>query len=77
MNGSIDLIRNACQCIDCLCRKDRAFEKRGIILSRLVLEQRIQANSFDSSDREKSRRLMLPEENQPQYIAQATVGPDR
>jgi len=57
-NNTIELIRSACASIDRLYRKDCAFKKCGIILNRLVPENRIQRNLFDNVDREKSGRLM-------------------
>ena len=57
-NDTIELIRNACQCIDRLYRKGCAFRKCGIIFNGLVPENQIQKGLFDNVDRLKSRRLM-------------------
>jgi len=57
-SNTIELIRNARQCIDRLYRKGCAFKKCGIILNGLVPENRIQECLFDNVDRLKSQRLM-------------------
>jgi DNA polymerase V len=57
-SNTIELIRNACQCIDRLYRKGCAFKKCGIIFNGLVPEDQIQEGLFDNVDRLKSQRLM-------------------
>jgi DNA polymerase V len=57
-SNTIELIRNACRCIDRLYRKGCAFKKCGIILSGLVPEGQVQKGLFDNVDRLKSQRLM-------------------
>jgi len=57
-SDTIELIRNACQCIDRLYRKGCAFKKCGIIFNGLVPENRLQEGLFDNVDRLKSQRLM-------------------
>jgi len=57
-SDTIELIRNACRCIDRLYRKGCAFKKCGIIFNGLVPENRTQQGLFDDVDRLKSRRLM-------------------
>lgn len=57
-SDTIELIRNACRCIDRLYRKGCAFKKCGLILNGLVPENRTQQGLFDDVDRLKSRRLM-------------------
>lgn len=57
-SDTIELIRNACRCIDRLYRKGCAFKKCGLILNGLVPENRAQQGLFDDVDRLKSRRLM-------------------
>ncbi|MCP4257489.1 MAG: Y-family DNA polymerase, partial [Planctomycetes bacterium] len=57
-NNTIELIRNACRCIDRLYRKGCAFKKCGIILNGLVPENRVQKGLFDNVDRLKAQRLM-------------------
>ena len=57
-SDTMELIRNACCCIDRLYRKGYLFKKSGIILTGLVSEERVQGNLFDNVDREKSHRLM-------------------
>jgi len=57
-SDTIELIRNACRCIDRLYRKDCAFKKCGIIFNALVPENQVQKGLFDKVDRLKSRRLM-------------------
>lgn len=55
---TIELIRNACRCIDRLYRKGCAFKKCGIIFNGLVPENQIQEGLFGNVDRLKSQRLM-------------------
>jgi len=57
-SDTIELIRNACRCIDRLYRKGCAFKKCGIILNGLVSENQIQKGLFDNIYRLKSQRLM-------------------
>jgi len=57
-SDTIELIRNACRCIDRLYRKGCAFKKCGIIFNALVPENQVQKGLFDKVDRLKSRRLM-------------------
>jgi len=57
-SNTIELIRNACRCIDRLYRKGCAFKKCGIIFNGLVPENQIQKGLFDNVDRLKSQRLM-------------------
>jgi len=57
-SDTIELIRNACRCIDRLYRKGCAFKKCGIIFNALVPENRAQKALFDNADRLKSQRLM-------------------
>ncbi len=57
-NDTIELIRNACRCIDRLYRKGCAFKKCGIIFNALVPENQAQKALFDNVDRLKSQRLM-------------------
>jgi DNA polymerase V len=57
-NDTIELISNACRCIDRLYRKGCAFKKCGIIFNGLVPEKQIQKGLFDNVDRLKSQRLM-------------------
>ena len=57
-SDTMELIRNACRCIDRLYRKGCAFKKCGIILNALVPEDQIQEGLFDNVDRLKSQRLM-------------------
>jgi DNA polymerase V len=57
-NDTRELIHSARQCIERLYRKNCAFKKCGIVLNGLIPEGRIQANMFDNTDRDKSRRLM-------------------
>jgi DNA polymerase V len=57
-NNTIELIRNACRCIDRLYRKGCAFKKCGIILNGLVPENQVQKGLFDNVDRLKFQRLM-------------------
>ncbi len=57
-SDTIELIRNACRCIDRLYRKGCAFKKCGIIFNALVPENRAQKALFDNVDRLKSQRLM-------------------
>ena len=57
-SDTIELIRNACQCIDRLYRKGCAFKKCGIIFNSLVPENQAQKALFDNVDRLKSQRLM-------------------
>jgi DNA polymerase V len=57
-SDTIELIRNACRCIDRLYRKGCAFKKCGIIFNALVPENQAQKSLFDNVDRLKSQRLM-------------------
>jgi len=57
-NNTVELIRNAADCICKLYRKGCMFKKSGIVLGGLVDEKRIQMNLFDKVDRTKYRRLM-------------------
>lgn len=57
-SDTIELIRNACLCIDGLYRKGCAFKKCGIIFNALVPENQAQKALFDNVDRLKSQRLM-------------------
>ncbi len=57
-SDTMELIRNACRCIDRLYRKGCAFKKCGIIFNSLVPENQIQKGLFDNVDRLKSQRLM-------------------
>ena len=57
-SDTIELIRNACRCIDRLYRKGCAFKKCGIIFNALVPENQAQKALFDNVDRLKSQRLM-------------------
>jgi DNA polymerase V len=57
-SNTIELVRNACRCIDRLYRKGCAFKKCGIILNGLVPENQIQKGLFDNVDRLKAQRLM-------------------
>jgi DNA polymerase V len=57
-SDTIELIRNACRCIDRLYRKGCAFKKCGIIFNALVPENQVQKGLFDNVDRLKSQRLM-------------------
>jgi len=57
-SDTIELIRNACRCIDGLYRKGCAFKKCGIIFNALVPENQAQKALFDNVDRLKSQRLM-------------------
>ena len=57
-SNTIELIRNACRCIDRLYRKGCEFKKCGIILNGLVPENRVQKSLFDNVDRLKFQRLM-------------------
>jgi DNA polymerase V len=57
-NNTIELIQNACRCIDRLYRKGCAFKKCGIILNGLVPENQVQKGLFDNVDRLKAQRLM-------------------
>jgi len=57
-SDTIELIRNACRCIDRLYRKGCAFKKCGIIFNGLVPENQAQKALFDNVDRLKSQRLM-------------------
>ena len=57
-NNTIELIRNACRCIDRLYRKGCALKKCGIILNGLVPENQVQKGLFDNVDRLKFQRLM-------------------
>ena len=57
-NDTVELIRQACFCMDRLYRKGYAFKKCGIVLSGLVPEARLQMGLFDQEDRRKARRLM-------------------
>ena len=57
-SDTIELIRNACRCIDRLYRKGCAFKKCGIIFNALVPENQVQKALFDNVDRLKSQRLM-------------------
>ena len=57
-SDTIELVHNACCCIDRLYRKGCLFKKSGIILSGLISEKHIQKNLFDKVDRERSHRLM-------------------
>ncbi len=57
-SDTMELIRNACRCIDRLYRKGCAFKKCGIIFNALVPEDQIQEGLFDNVDRLKSQRLM-------------------
>ncbi len=57
-SDTIELIRNACRCIDRLYRKGCAFKKCGIIFNALVPENQAQKALFDNADRLKSQRLM-------------------
>ena len=49
-SDTIELIRNACRCIDRLYRKGCAFKKCGIIFNALVPENRVQKGLFDNVD---------------------------
>ncbi len=57
-SDTIELIRNACRCIDSLYHKGCAFKKCGIIFNALVPENQIQKGLFDNVDRLESQRLM-------------------
>jgi len=57
-SDTIELIRNACRCIDSLYHKGCAFKKCGIIFNGLVPENQIQKGLFDNVDRLESQRLM-------------------
>ena len=57
-SDTIELIRNACRCIERLYRKGCAFKKCGIIFNALVPENQAQKGLFDNVDRLKSQRLM-------------------
>jgi DNA polymerase V len=57
-SNTIELIRNACRCIDRLYRKGCAFKKCGIVLNGLVSENQAQKGLFDNVDRLKAQRLM-------------------
>ncbi len=57
-SNTIELIHNACRCIDRLYRKGCAFKKCGIILNGLVPESQAQKGLFDNVDRLKAKRLM-------------------
>ena len=57
-SNTIELVRNACLCIDSLYRKGCAFKKCGIILNGLVPENQVQKGLFDNVDRLKAQRLM-------------------
>jgi DNA polymerase V len=57
-NNTIELIRNACICMDKLYRKGCMFKKSGIVLSGLVAEKHIQGNLFEKVDSARYRRLM-------------------
>jgi DNA polymerase V len=57
-SNTIELIRNACRCIDSLYRKGCAFKKCGIVLNGLVSENQAQKGLFDNVDRLKAQRLM-------------------
>jgi DNA polymerase V len=62
-NNTVELIRNACSCMDTLYRKKCMFKKSGIVLSGLVSERRVQGNLFDNVDRAKYSRLMHAVDN--------------
>jgi DNA polymerase V len=47
-SNTIELIRNACRCIDRLYRKGCAFKKCGIIFNGLVPENQVQKGLFDN-----------------------------
>jgi len=57
-SNTIELIHNACRCIDRLYHNGCAFKKCGIILNGLVLENQAQKGLFDNVDRLKAQRLM-------------------
>ncbi|MBA7634740.1 Protein UmuC [subsurface metagenome] len=57
-SDTIELIRNACRCIDRLYHKGCAFKKCGIIFNGIVPENQIQKGLFDNVDRLESQRLM-------------------
>jgi DNA polymerase V len=57
-NNTMELIYNACGCIEKLYRKGCSFKKCGVTLSALVPEKKVQRNLFDGVDREKYQRLM-------------------
>jgi len=57
-SDTIELIRNACRCMERLYRRGCAFKKCGIIFNGLVPENQIQKGLFDNVDRLKSQRLM-------------------
>jgi len=57
-SNTIELVRNACRCVDRLYREGCAFKKCGIILNGLVPENQVQKGLFDNVDRLKAQRLM-------------------
>jgi DNA polymerase V len=57
-NNTIELIRNACVCVNKLYRRGCMFKKSGIVLSDLVNEKNIQKNLFEKVDTARCRRLM-------------------
>ncbi|MBN2455870.1 MAG: Y-family DNA polymerase [Sedimentisphaerales bacterium] len=57
-NDTVELIRRGLVCTDNLYRKGYRFKKCGLTLNSLVPEGQIQGSLFDSTDRDKSGRLM-------------------
>jgi DNA polymerase V len=57
-SDTTELIRAALLSIENLYRKNCQFKKCGVILTGLVPENRTQQSLFDTTDREKTRRLM-------------------
>ncbi|MHC5075143.1 MAG: Y-family DNA polymerase [Planctomycetota bacterium] len=57
-SNTIELIRNACVCVDKLYRRGCMFKKSGIVLSDLVSEKHIQENLFEKVDTARYHRLM-------------------
>jgi DNA polymerase V len=57
-NDTTELIRAALLSTEKLYRKNCQFKKCGVVLVGLVPESQVQRGLFDSTDREKNRRLM-------------------
>lgn len=57
-NNSMELVETAVLSIDRIYRKGLAYKKAGVLLYDLVAENRIQKDLFDTTDRDRTKRLM-------------------
>jgi DNA polymerase V len=57
-NNSMELVDAAVASIDKIYRQGYEYKKAGVLLHELVAENRIQKDLFDTTDRDKTKRLM-------------------